>query len=238
MTTCPSCGAGIDVGARGSDSGWQAQPPIRDMARIQFGASRCQIEGLQVPVADFNLMGAEEVYFSHHHLLWCDPTVELAPKMMAGGWSRISAGVPLVMLQAGGPGHVALSHDSPGEVIAVPLEQGGGVVVAEHRFLAATANVDYSWKRSHLWYQTQQRDDLRLHFPLGRYQDLFRVDGAPGLLVLYAPGNTFVRELRRGKSIRVRPTAMVYMDTSVHTQLHFEFPKGATEMYTKPGVYM
>lgn len=231
-----NCGAGVDVRAVVSSSGWEARPPIRDMAHIRFGRSSCQIEGLQVPIVDFNLAGPDQIYFSHHHLLWCDPTVDMAPKSMAGGWSRMYAGMPLVMLAAGGPGHVALSDDSPGEVIAVPLEQDSGVVVAEHRFLAATNNVDYRWEPSHLWYQTQKRDDLEQHFPLGRYVDVFRCQAGPGLLLLHAPGNTFVRELASGQSICVRPTAMVYGETSVRTQLHFEFPDGAREMYMRAGV--
>lgn len=232
---CVHCGAGIDERMVVSRSGWQSLPPIRDMARIQFGRSHCQIEGLQVPIADFNLAGPEQIYFFHHHLLWCDPTVDMTSKTMAGGWNRMRAGIPLVMLQAGGPGRIALSDDNPGEVIAVPLEQDRGVVVAEHRFLAATDNVDYLWEPSRLWYQTQKRDDWENHWPLGRYLDVFRSKTGPGVLLLHAPGNTFVRELRRGQSICVRPTAMVYADTSVRTQLHFEFPDGAREMYMKPG---
>src|ERR1700729_2608315 len=74
---CPACGAPIDVRNAVSKSGWQQQPPIKDMARIQFGQSHLQIEGTQVPVADFNLAGQEWIYFSHHVLLWTEPTVQL-----------------------------------------------------------------------------------------------------------------------------------------------------------------
>ena len=52
--------------------GWEQLPPIKDMARIQFGQSRVQIEGTQVPVADFNLGGQEWISLSHHVLLWAD----------------------------------------------------------------------------------------------------------------------------------------------------------------------
>lgn len=234
--SCAHCGAATDVRAVVSRSGWQAQPPIRDMARIQFGSSYCQIEGVQVPIADFNLAGPEQIYFSHHHLLWCDPTVQLSPRSMAGGWSRLYAGVPLVMLQAGGPGHVALSDDHPGETIAVPLDEHREVVVAEHRFLAATANVEYTWQASTLWYLTQKRDDREQHYPLGRYLDRFGASGGPGLLLLHAPGNTFVRELDPTGSVRARPSSLVYADSSVRMSLHFEFPAGARDLYLQPGV--
>jgi uncharacterized protein (AIM24 family) len=45
-----------------------------------------------------------------------------------------------------------------------------------------------------------------------------------------------VRELERGQAVCVRPTAMVYADTSVRMSLHFEFPEGARELYMRPGV--
>ncbi len=61
-----------------SRSGWQEQPAIRDMARIQFGQSTCQIEGTYVPVADFKLTGPDSIYFSHHTLLWAESTVQLS----------------------------------------------------------------------------------------------------------------------------------------------------------------
>jgi uncharacterized protein (AIM24 family) len=224
--SCVHCGVGVNVRVAHSASEWLSQPPIRDMARIQFGASYCQIEGVQVPIADFNLAGSEPIYFSHHHLLWADPSIILEAKPMAGVWNRLYAGMPLVMLQAGGPGHIALSDDHPGEVIAVVLE---------HRFLAATDNVEYRWKPSGLWYYTQKRDDREQHFPLGRFLDVFRSGEGPGLLLLHAPGNTFVRQLEPGQSICVQPSALVYADPSVHMQLHIEVPSGAREMYMRPG---
>jgi uncharacterized protein (AIM24 family) len=144
--------------------------------------------------------------------------------------------MPLVILQAGGSGHLALSDDNPGEVIAVPLERQGGVIVAEHRFLAATSNINFQWKQTGLAYQTQKREDWEVHFPLGRYLDVFHSDGTPGLLLLHAPGNTFVRELKSGETICVRPRALVYADVSVETELHFEFPRGARDLYMRPGV--
>jgi hypothetical protein len=53
--SCPGCGAPVDVERRVTPSGWREAPGIRDMARLTMGGSTCQIEGLYVPVADFNL---------------------------------------------------------------------------------------------------------------------------------------------------------------------------------------
>src|SRR5579864_8103219 len=75
--SCPRCGAPVDIRAHVSGSGWAAQPAIRDMARIQFGRSTCQISGKFVPVADMGLHDEDSVYFSHHVLLHVAPTVRM-----------------------------------------------------------------------------------------------------------------------------------------------------------------
>ena len=38
--TCLNCGAPVDVREARDDEGWVEQPPIRDLARIQFGRSQ------------------------------------------------------------------------------------------------------------------------------------------------------------------------------------------------------
>ena len=43
---------------------------------------------------------------------------------MRGGWKRMKAGLPLIMMEAHGPGHIALSDNHAGEVIALPLQHG------------------------------------------------------------------------------------------------------------------
>ena len=88
-TSCPHCGAPVDVRARVSDSGWEEQPPIQNMARIQFGQSTCQVEGLYVPVADMRLAPEDWVFFSHHVLLW---TVESLYRKPPGSTRIFSPG--------------------------------------------------------------------------------------------------------------------------------------------------
>ena len=53
-----------------SKSGWAQLPGRKDMAKLQFGNSFCQIEGAYVPVADMKLAPEDSVYFTHHVLLW------------------------------------------------------------------------------------------------------------------------------------------------------------------------
>jgi uncharacterized protein (AIM24 family) len=225
--TCPHCGAPVDVRARVSKSGWAEQPPIRDMARIKFNRSTCQISGKFVPVAEMNLSGEDSVYFSHHVLLHTDGNFQLDMMKMQGGWNRMLAGMPLYMMTAQGPGYLALSADAPGETIAIPLPANHAVDVVEHRFLVATGNVGYHWENSGVWFATQNGDEQEYHYPLGPTMDRFTAQGGNGLLLLHAPGNTFIRDLRQGERILVQPGGLIWKDRSVRMYLHFEYPRGS-----------
>jgi uncharacterized protein (AIM24 family) len=224
--TCPHCGAPVDVRERVSDSGWAEQPPIRDMARIHFSRSTCQIVGKYVPVAEMNLHDDDWVYFSHHVLLHTDPRVRLDAMRMASPWNRKKAGMPLIMMTAQGPGHIAFSADAPGETIAVPLQHNQAVDVVEHRFLVATGNITYQWENSGVWFTTQSGDDQEYHYPLGRTMDRFWAQSGPGLMLLHAPGNTFIRDLAAGQRICVQPSGLLWKDPTVRMFLHFEYPRG------------
>ena len=225
--TCPHCGAPVDVRERVSDSGWAEQPPIRDMARIRFSRSTCQIIGKYVPVAEMSLHEDDWVYFSHHNLLHTDPQVRLETMRMAGGWNRMLAGMPLIMMTARGPGHIAFSADKPGETLAVPLQHNQAVDVVEHRFLVATGNVTYQWENSGIWFSTQKGDDQEYHYPLGQTMDRFWAKDGPGLLLLHAPGNTFIRDLGPSERILIQPSGLIWKDPTVRMTLHFEYPHGA-----------
>jgi hypothetical protein len=185
--TCPHCGAPVDVRLKVTNSGWIEQPPIRDMARIRFSRSTCQISGTYVPVAEMGLHDDDWVYFSHHSLLHTDTGVRLGTLPMKGGWKRMRAGMPLIMMRAQGPGHIAFSADHPGETLALPLHPGQSVDVVEHRFLVATGNVGYDWYKSRVWFTTGSGDDEETHYPVGQTLDTFAATNGPGLLLLHGP---------------------------------------------------
>ena len=222
---CPGCGATVGRSVKPTNSGWTELPPIKDMARLQFGQSHCQIAGTTVPAAEFNLAHGEMVYFSHHVLLWTDPSTRLGNMSMRGGWNRKMAGMPLIMTEAHGPGHLALSDNHAGEVIALPLQHGQSIWVKEHRFLTATGNIRYDWAPTHIWYVTGTGDDKETHYPMGQFGDIFTATDRPGLLLLHAPGDAFVRDLRQGESLLVQPTSLIYRDVSVRVHLHLEYPR-------------
>jgi uncharacterized protein (AIM24 family) len=223
-SSCPRCGAALRVDRIVTESGWAELPGRKDMAKLHFGNSSCQIEGVYVPVADVNLAAGEGVYFTHHVLLWKDPQVNITAMSLAGAWKRMFAGMPLIMTQAVGPGHIAFSKDDPGELIPVPLQPGQSLDVREHLFLAATSNVEYDWFQTGIWFTTQKGNDTETHYPLGGFMDRFSASRTPGLLMLHAAGNVFVRELGPGQTILIKPTALVFKDPAVQMHLHFERP--------------
>jgi len=223
--SCPRCGATVRAPQIRSESGWGELPGRKDMAKLQFGNSFCQIEGLYVPVADVNLAASDSIYFTHHVLLWKDPQLNITTMSLASGWKRLFAGLPLIMMQAQGPGHIAFSRDAPGEMIALPLQPGEEVDVREHLFMLATSNVVYDWFATNIWYTTRSGDDKETHYPVGMFMDRFSAPQVPGLLLLHASGNVFVRDLAPGETILVKPTALIFKDPSVQMQLHFEHPR-------------
>ena len=223
--TCPLCGAPVDIKTVVTGAGWVEQPPIRDMARLQFGQSHCQIAGTTVPVAEFSLDQSDKLYFSHHVLLWTDTATHLSNMPMRNAWNRKMAGLPLIMVEAGGPGHLALSDNHAGEVVALPLQHGQHIWVREHRFLCATGNIAYDWQPSGVYYETGTGDDREYHYPMGQFGDIFTARDRPGLLLLHSPGNTFIRDLQRGESLLIQPSALLYRDASVRVNLHLEYPR-------------
>jgi uncharacterized protein (AIM24 family) len=229
--SCPRCGATLKAPPIRSEAGWAELPGRKDMAKLQFGDSFCQIEGLYVPVADVSLAGSDSIYFTHHILLWKDPQVNITTMPLASGWKRVFAGLPLIMTQAHGPGHIAFSRDAPGEMIALPLQPGQEVDVREHLFMLATSNVAYDWFSTNVWYTTRSGDDNETHYPVGMFMDRFSAPQAPGLLLLHASGNVFVRDLEPGQTILVKPTALIFKDPSVQMQLHFEHPRTGFSMW-------
>jgi len=223
--SCPGCGANVAELGETTRSGWLQLPGRKDMAKLQFGQSVCQIEGVYVPVADMKLAAGDSVYFSHHVLLWKDTQIGISTMPLKGAWKRMFAGMPLIMTQASGPGHIAFSRDAPGELIAVPLHPGQSVDVREHLFLTATGNVVYDWFQSGVWFTTKNGDETETHYPVGAYMDRFSGTDRPGLLLLHAGGNVFVRTLAPGETMLVKPTAFIFKDPPVQMHLHFEHPQ-------------
>ena len=210
-----------------SKSGWAEQPPIRDMARIRFNRSTCQISGTYVPVAEMKLHDEDSVYFSHHVLLHTESERPAGHDADGRRLEPDAGGMPLIMMTARGPGHVAISADHPGETLAVPLPANHAIDVVEHRFLVATGErrLPLGELRDLVHHPERRRPGVRTTRSARRWTGSRR-QGGPGLLLLHAPGNTFIRDLQPGERILVQPSGLIWKDPSVRMFLHFEYPHG------------
>jgi uncharacterized protein (AIM24 family) len=232
-TSCPACGSPVDVRGAVSLAAWSKLPSIKDMAKIQFEHSFCQIEGTSVPVADFKLAAGEGFYFSRHLILWKDDQVKFTaiPLTFWEMIKRLLASMPLVMTQAIGPGRIAISKDRPGELIALPMQKGDAIDVRETIFMAATKSIEYDWLQSRMWYSTRNGKETETRFPIGRFLDRFTAKEAPGLLLLHGSGNVFIRELASGQSILIKPTSFLFKEHCVKMALHFDYPAQQTRSW-------
>jgi uncharacterized protein (AIM24 family) len=227
-TACPKCGAPLKQAKRVTAGGWSRLPGRKDMAKLQMGNSSCQIEGTFVPAAEMNLAAGDGVYFAHHVLLWKDPQVNITTLPLKGAWKRVIAGLPLIMTQAQGPGHIAFSKDQPGEIIPFALQPGQAVDVREHLLLVASSNVAYDWFQTNVWFHTKEGKDIVHNYPVGAYMDRFTVGSTPGLLLLHAGGNVFTQTLAAGQTLLVKPESLIFKDPAVGMALHFEHPARLT----------
>jgi uncharacterized protein (AIM24 family) len=224
--SCFRCGAPLGASHAPDAAGWTELPPIADGTRIQAGNTRIQIEGLYTPMVEVALGAGDGLLFTHNVLLWQDPDTELRNHPMAGAFRRMRAGLPIVMMEAHGPGRLGLSHDSSGEVVALPIDPGRPVVVKEHHLVAATLGTAYDAFPSPVSYIVGSGDDTEYEYPIGYYLDSFRADTVPGLVLLHAMGNAFTRVLAPGERIVLNPAAYVMSDASVQLTLAMEVPAG------------
>ena len=261
-SSCSWCGAPVDIAKRTTSGGWTDLPPIADMTRIQAGHSTVQIEGGICSVADWKLGPDDGLYFPHHVVLWQDPSVTVGTMRLSKPWTRMRAGLPMIMLEATGPGQIAFSHDTPGEIIGLPLQAGAAIDVCEHRLLVATRGISYDWYESGIWYSTAGRDaadsgagigllklglemagqererkdtETRWHYPMGQYLDRFTAGEQPGLVLIAAGGNAYTRTLAEGESILVKPPALLFKDPTVAAQMHVEYPSAGMKLWRSWG---
>ena len=228
QTSCPRCGASLSMPEEVSPSGWAQLPGRKDMAKLQFGNSFCQIEGTYVPVADMKLAPEDSVYFTHHVLLWKDPQVNITTMSMRGGWKRLFAGLPLIMTQAQGPGPHRVFEGRSRRVDPRAAAAGrsdrrprahvpGGhrpraIRLVQHRHLVhrrRTATIPKPTIRSACsWTASPRRRP-------------------PGCCCCTPPATSSCAIWAEQETILIKPKALVFKDPTVQMQLHFEQPSAA-----------
>ncbi len=169
------------------------------------------IDGELVPVVDVMMGNQLPIYFEHHILLWKHPGVQIGFRSMRGAAKRFFAGLQVFITEAQGPGNIALSRDSVGQVVALRLRPGQTVEVREHQFLLATGNVDYN-------YAFVQGAANILFSRTGLFIDQFTAQGSEGMVLLHGYGNVFEKTLAPGEALDVEPGAWLWKDPSVQMQ--------------------
>jgi uncharacterized protein (AIM24 family) len=170
-----------------------------------------RIEGQIVPVLHLAMNGQVPVYFEHHVVLWKQPQVDVQLMPLKGAFKRMIGGMPIFMTQAVGFGEIAFSRDSAGQVFPLNVPHGTQILVREHQFLAATANLAYNFERV-------KGIGSALFGGQGFWQDRFDATQGDGLLWLHAHGNAFEVVLQPGEVIDVEPGSWIYRDMSVGYQ--------------------
>ncbi len=166
------------------------------------------IDGELVPVVDIMLGNQMSIYFEHHILLWKHPGVQLGFKSLKGAARRLFAGLQVFITEAQGPGNIAFSRDSVGQIVALRLQHGQMVEVREHQFLVATSNVDYNF--------TFVQGAANILFSrTGMFIDQFTAVNGEGLVLLHGYGNVFEKTLAPGEALDVEPGAWLWKDPSV-----------------------
>ena len=69
------------------------------------------------------------------------------------------------------------------------------------------------------------------HYPVGQFLDRFQAGEQPGLVMVQASGNAYMRELAEGESILIKPPALLFKDPTVGMQLHVEYPAAGMKLW-------
>ena len=154
------------------------------------------------------------------------PRVTVTQRGLAGAWKRIMAGLPVHMLDAVGPRPHRVQPRRRGRDARHPLHPArldrrsrapvhgrdalGRLRLARLRRLAPDP--------------VRRRSRDRTTRSAGSWTASRRLL-PPGLLLIHAHGNAFVRQLAHGERILVKPSALLYKDSTVSAHLHFERPQ-------------
>lgn len=175
-----------------------------------YGGVTYHLEGELVPVLHLEL-DRMPVYFEHHILLWKHPQVTIGVKSLKGSFKRMIAGLPILMTEATGRGHIAFSRDGAGQIIPLPLPRGSAVDVREHQFLAATGQVEYTFQRI-------KGVSNILFGGSGFFIDTFATPADDGIVWLHGYGNVFELTLAAGEQMDIEPGGWVYKDRTVRME--------------------
>ncbi|MFM0441326.1 AIM24 family protein [Paraburkholderia strydomiana] len=145
-------------------------------------------------------------------LLWKNSNVKIGLRSMKGALKRMMAGMQIFVTEASGNGVIAFSRDGAGHIVPIHLGRGEELHVRELQFLAATANIDYTFERV-------RGISNMLFGQSGFFIDKFRGESGDGVLWLHGYGNVFEKELSAGETIDIEPGGWLYKTPGVKWKL-------------------
>ena len=173
-----------------------------------FAGVTYHLDGELVPVLTVEIPSGKSVYFEHHVILWKHTSVEIGIRAMKGALKRMMAGMQIFVTEAAGPGQIAFSRDGAGHIVPIHMKAGEELHVREHQFLAATANIDYT-------FEMVKGVSNILFGGTGFFIDKFHGHMGEGILWLHGYGNVFEKVLAPGESIDIEPGGWLYKSPSV-----------------------
>jgi uncharacterized protein (AIM24 family) len=179
-----------------------------------FAGVTYHLEGELVPSLTVELSSSQSIYFEHHIVLWKHPAVTIGVRPMKGALRRMMAGMQILVTEATGPGQIAFSRDGAGHIVPIHLNRREEIHVREHQFLAATANVDYSFER------VKGVANMLLGGS-GFFIDKFHCMAGDGILWLHGYGNVFEKTLAPGEVLDVEPGGWIYKSADMSMETNF-----------------
>lgn len=168
-----------------------------------------KVQGELTPALLMTLSRGASVYYEHHVVLSKEPSLQLQRLKLKGAWKRLVGGLPLVMISAVGPGHIAFSREQPGHVFPIHLRKGQSILSPEHTLMAATGDVTYDFEYVTGFFRNQVAGGN------GLFIDTFTATADEGAVWLHGHGNVFEYVLEAGESVDVEPGAWIYRDPTV-----------------------
>jgi uncharacterized protein (AIM24 family) len=170
------------------------------------------IRGDFIPAALVQLGPGEQIYCESGLDVYMDQTIQpqiraLTQGGLTGIVRRVVGGIPFHLVTFSGPGSVAFSRFSPGEIRSLELGPGETVDVAEHSLLLATETVGYD--------VVYVKGTGRVGRMVGFFLDRLR---GPGTIVFHGHGNVLSFNLAPGEGMQVDHGALLMKDSTVQVQ--------------------
>lgn len=154
------------------------------------------------------------IYFEPRDVLWKEDGVLISPKddggimsTLGGMLKRGMAGVNMVLAQARGYGHTALTRGEAGCISAIPMAAGATVCLRHGAFLAATDGITCGFERI-------QGIGNTLLGGNGMFMGTFHAQ-RDGTLFVHGLGDTTVMELKSQAAIEAAQHGWLWKDGTV-----------------------